>query len=316
MPIQQQLSVPHFVGIGPPRSGTTWVFKMLRLHPRIWMPWKEVHYFDSVDPEQRTRYRIQSRIFRLKHGWPYLVRRLAARAIPGSTAISHRYFPLKAVQPIGLRWTVHYLTGRSSLDWYAGLFRAGERKGLRCGEITPAYSTLSVAAIRDFTDVLPDVRTFMILRNPVDLAWSAVCRKARGAGLNPADLSDGELMALSPVPGRESRGDVGANIARWLDNFPRERMYIGNYEDIQRNPVAFLDSLSVFIGAGPFPRRWHNLVRHNVNSSARGVQPPPAVRAFIARQFLDEIRTLAARTGNVAEQWLAEAEEIAGQRRG
>lgn len=40
--------LPDFLGIGVPRSGTTWLHKALSAHPDVWLPVrrKEVHYFD------------------------------------------------------------------------------------------------------------------------------------------------------------------------------------------------------------------------------------------------------------------------------
>lgn len=39
---------PNLLGIGAPRSGTTWLYKLLRSHPDIYLPSvvKEIHFFD------------------------------------------------------------------------------------------------------------------------------------------------------------------------------------------------------------------------------------------------------------------------------
>ena len=43
---------PAFIGIGAGRSGTTWLWRMLRRHPRIFLPpRKEIHYFNDVGYE-------------------------------------------------------------------------------------------------------------------------------------------------------------------------------------------------------------------------------------------------------------------------
>lgn len=39
---------PNFLCIGAPRSGTSWLFRNLRPHPRVYLPWfKEVHFLDE-----------------------------------------------------------------------------------------------------------------------------------------------------------------------------------------------------------------------------------------------------------------------------
>jgi hypothetical protein len=37
---------PGLIGIGGQKCGTSWVANVLASHPRVWMPIKEVHYFD------------------------------------------------------------------------------------------------------------------------------------------------------------------------------------------------------------------------------------------------------------------------------
>src|SRR5688500_15058077 len=44
----QKLTLPDFLGIGAMKSGTTWLYHNLKLHPDIYMPSpKELHYFDK-----------------------------------------------------------------------------------------------------------------------------------------------------------------------------------------------------------------------------------------------------------------------------
>lgn len=38
---------PDFIGVGAQRSGTSWLYNCLIEHPNIFMPQKEVHYFDK-----------------------------------------------------------------------------------------------------------------------------------------------------------------------------------------------------------------------------------------------------------------------------
>src|SRR3954453_9519065 len=67
----QEPPLPTFLGIGAPRTGTTWLHSNLRRHPEIWMtPVKEVHYFDkrhlkrSENPYYRNHLRKRSRRYR------------------------------------------------------------------------------------------------------------------------------------------------------------------------------------------------------------------------------------------------------------
>ena len=43
----ERFSLPDFLGIGAPQSGTTWLYENLRCHPESYLPEpKELHYFD------------------------------------------------------------------------------------------------------------------------------------------------------------------------------------------------------------------------------------------------------------------------------
>lgn len=303
-------AAPHFVGIGAPRCGTTWIFKMLRLHPQVWMPWKEIHYFDSIDPDTHSGYDIRDRRFRLRAGWPAALRRLAISSVPGATTAARRWFPLRAMHAPGIRWTYRYFTGDASLDWYRGLFREGEAAGLSCGEITPAYCMLSSQAIAGFAIALPQARAFLMLRNPLDWAWSDLCKRLRVSGRSPAALADSELIERLAVPNGRSRADFGSNLERWLEGFPRERLFIGFYGDIHAEPESFFDRLCAFIGLDPFPAAMRGLLRERVNSSARGISMPQAVRSYAAQRYRKEAEIMARLAGGGSQRWLAEIEEI------
>ena len=303
-------SVPHFIGIGAPRCGTTWVFKMLRLHPQIWMPWKEIHFFDSMDPDTDSGFHIQSRLFRLRKGFNYALRRLAVRSIPGAAYLTKRFFPLKAVHAPGFRWATRYFLGTVSLQWYAELFREGMRVDLKCGEITPAYFMLSANGIAGLADVLPNVRIFLLLRNPVDWAWSDICKKVRALGQQPADLSDEALIRHCPLPDGRSRADFGSNLSRWLEHFPRERMLISFHEEIGSEPAEFLDRLCTFMDIDPFPPPLRVLSREPINTSTRGIPMPPAVERFAAQHFRREAAVMAERIGGQATQWLTRIDRV------
>lgn len=304
------LRLPHFLGIGAPRCGTTWTFKMLRLHPQVWLPWKEMHFFDSMDPDTDSGYDIRSRAFRFSHGWHYALRRLALRSVPGGHALMRRHFPLRAFRAPGLRWTASYFLGQASLDWYQQLFAEGEAAGLRCGEITPAYFMLSEPAIRNLAQSLPGVRAFLLLRNPLQWAWSGMCKDVRAEGRDPLTLTEAEAIARCPVPSGRSRVDLGSNLRRWRANFPHEQLLVCFHEEIRRDPAAFLDRLCAFIGVDPYPAELRGLLASRVNSSARGIAVPPAIARYLAGRFRDETALVAEQVGGPVISWLAEMDAI------
>jgi hypothetical protein len=48
---------PDFIGIGVQRAATSWAYSMLWQHPEIYMPRKEMHFFDAKEPHDIAAYR-------------------------------------------------------------------------------------------------------------------------------------------------------------------------------------------------------------------------------------------------------------------
>lgn len=284
---------------------------MLRLHPEVWMPWKEIHYFDSADRDTDSGYAMQSRAFRARLGWRYIAWRLALRSLPGARALARRYLPLQATEAPGYRWSARFLLGEASLDWYRGLFREGAARGLCCGEVTPAYCMLSGPAIARLARDLPEVRAFLILRNPLDWAWSGLCKDARDAGLDPGKLPEAELIARCPVPRPRTRADFGGNLGRWLEHFPADRLMVLFHDDIEAAPVEFLERLCAFIGVAAVPDRVRGFAEARINSSARDLPMPAAVARHAAALFEPQAEIMARLAGGPAAGWLERIRNVA-----
>ena len=141
---------PDFLVIGAQRAGTTWLHRVLRQHPALWLPpVKELHYFDRLetkrtilDPKERRRVGVKR---------------------------------LLSLDP----WLVSYWFRARSDEWYARLFRAAKANGLVAGEITPAYATLDETVLRRIKRMNDTIKLIFVMRDPVERAWSAVNNAAK-----------------------------------------------------------------------------------------------------------------------------------------
>jgi Sulfotransferase domain len=91
---------PDFVGVGVQKAGTTWWTKLLREHPRIDVPVKEVHFFDGLNETavEDCPTDLYARLFRRPPNalsgeftpgyiyWPWVPKLLHA-AVPGAKLI-------------------------------------------------------------------------------------------------------------------------------------------------------------------------------------------------------------------------------------
>lgn len=68
--------------------------------------------------------------------------------------------------------------------------------GLPSGDISPNYSSLDSHTIRSIARGLPNAKFLMLVREPLQRLWSALCMKARNGRIRPADLKDWERLRV------------------------------------------------------------------------------------------------------------------------
>jgi hypothetical protein len=130
------------------------------------------------------------------------------------------------------------------VDWYAGHFaRSGDRPIV--GEVCQDYLFEPTAAGR-MASVLPEPRFMVNLRDPVDRALSSYLYMVR-IGEHPGSFS--EALATRPILLDHSR--YGSALARFVEAFGRDRIYLGVFDDLVEDPQAFFSSLLEWLGVEP-----------------------------------------------------------------
>ncbi len=188
-----------------------------------------------------------------------------------------------------------------SVREYAELFApAGPR---RTGDITPNYGALRPGRIRFVHRLLPRARLLLILRNPIERAWShAVMDLATTRGRPLEEVPAWELEAHLRSAGSRRNGGYAAMLDRWLAVFPREQLLVAFFEEIQERPRELL--LRVFehldlrrdVDLEGFP--WRERIH-----PGPAEEVPPERRALLEELYRGEIRELAARLGGPARSW-------------
>jgi Sulfotransferase domain len=161
------------------------------------------------------------------------------------------------------------------IDWYRSRFPtrrhrdAGTRRGegrLVVGEASPDYLFHPFAAER-VARTLPDVRLIVLLRNPVDRAWSHYWHQfKRGHETLPFPEAleaepvrlQGELDRILADPNHVSyerhhhsyaaRGVYDEQLRPWLDRFPREHLLVERSEDFFEDPPLVFKRVIDFLG--------------------------------------------------------------------
>ncbi len=154
---------------------------------------------------------------------------------------------------------VHFfdLNYDKGLDWYREHFPASE-EATAVGEATPDYLYHPEAVAR-IAASLPDVKVIVLLRNPIDRAYSHYWHN-RSRGRETLEFE----AALSAEPARlvhdaESRrifsyadkGRYVGQMERLYTSIPRERVLVRTFEELEKSPETVFTDACRFLDIDP-----------------------------------------------------------------
>lgn len=113
------------------------------------------------------------------------------------------------------------------------------------GEFYPGYLYSKKAAER-IRNLLPNVKLIACFRNPADRAYSHYLLQKSKKGFKESFREmlekNGEYI---------EQGFYFKNLQHYLDKFPRENILLLVYEDIEKDPVKFIQSIYKFLDVDP-----------------------------------------------------------------
>lgn len=273
-------ALPNFFIAGAPKSCTTSLYRYLDQHPEIYMsPMKEPTYFAS---EIRSEYFSDQLRPRAEQSRDQL------RAYLDGPMREKRF-------------------GGPVTEWsdYLKLFRdAGERKAIGEASVCYLWSQSAAANIRRS---IPDARIILVLRNPVEMAFSMYWHTVRSLGTRHTFRAAIE-MGLQQRGGRIDfwhpfldMGLYAGQVKRYLETFPEERVRIYWYPDYQAEPARMLADIFRFLDVDP---------AFSPDMSTRYLEAGaleamhPADRASLIDFYRDDIGKLADLLGRDLSSWL------------
>lgn len=217
--------LPDFFIVGSAKSGTTSLYNYLRQHPQIYLPPVKEVYFFATD--------IDNKKFRPDYAKNVNINIDKWLEAGMKTEIFQAYIS----------------------DWekYKSLFRfAGDKKAT--GEMTNAY-LYSTQAANNISQKFPHAKIIMILRNPVERAFSHYLMDLR------MGIESGNFMeALQKDISRTEKGwgisnlyiELGMyyeQVNRFLKLFPHEQIKILLHEDFKNNPSKTMEGICQLLNA-------------------------------------------------------------------
>jgi hypothetical protein len=235
--------LPNFFIAGAPKAGTTSFYHHLDSHPQIYMsPIKEPSYFaselriENFSPEWQAQLRTENTALEQYLRGPMTTKRF----------------------------------GGPVVEWedYLRLFR-NVRDEIAIGEASVSYLWSETAA-RNIASQIPDAKIILVLRNPVDRAFSQYLqavssglvrdsfREESAAGIIPRFKRFGVLNPFLEF------GMYSQQVKRYMDLFPREHVLIHIYEEMRGNSEEAMARTFGFLGVN---------TRLTLNSPARFMEP-------------------------------------------
>lgn len=205
---------------------------------------------------------------------------------------------------------VHYF------DWnYHQSIRAYSRhfmrypKGRIQGEITPEYGILQRRRIRFVGEMNPDLRILLLMRNPVDRAWSqAYMNLVRNTGRGYEEVPDHEFVDHFRSERSIARGRYSAMIEKWSEVFGREALFADLYDRIGTDPRGLLVDVFDHLGIEANVD-WTQFPYERVIHAASGKPDlPERFREILLEIHARDIRYVAREFGGAAERWLDDLE--------
>lgn len=255
---------------------------------------KELHYFT-----RGRRYKASSRAT-ISSPW----RRLADDGKWGRREVLRRVGQAGGALLGGdwgiARWWWRAAVGRYGDAWYRECFRPGLAFPHR-GEITPAYALLEDADVARIKALNPDMRLLFLVRDPVERAWSGLCRRI-GHGEVQVDLQDEEaLLRLVDRRPIHQRCDYERTLATFLRHFDGRQILIGFHDATFADPEGLLSAVADFLGIAPFTEPRERLLARDKPSLT--LPMPDRVRAHLQERYVAAIDRMAASLGSYAAHW-------------
>jgi hypothetical protein len=198
-----------------------------------------------------------------------------------------------------------------TLDEYLHLFAQAKERLI--GESSTSYLANPYCAVL-IKKIIPDVKLIAVLRNPIERALS-VYKMYYGSGIEKRGFEEAvadELKNREALPYGKNYLKVGlyaSQLKAFLRYFPRDRVFIGSYDEYNRDTVGFLQRIFRFLGAREFSPP--DLSR--LNTSREYFSGPAAIpsmsqdqRKKLATYFEDDISELRNIVDFDVSNWLSD----------
>lgn len=158
------------------------------------------------------------------------------------------YFP---VGKEGNHWNHKFYEGRHYRSFYHAAMHGPviDICQYLCGEMTPEYAIMPVEQIQNLKNHYPNIQIFLMVRQPIERAWSAIKMTYRYHHLDLASLSDEEAVLAITTGKTAALGQYDQIIQNWLSVFDASQVHILFFDDLRQGYREMLDQVCQAVGA-------------------------------------------------------------------
>ncbi|MDX2080263.1 MAG: sulfotransferase [Terrimicrobiaceae bacterium] len=243
---------PDFMILGPQRTGTTWLYFNLHLHPEILMHrMKETYFFSSVGKPPHPRCPFQTLEDYLE----------------------------SFNESAGEKLRKHYTSLRKSLTLYRPRIR---------GEASASYALLEDELIAEIVGFRRDLKGILMLRHPVERAWSHAKKTLVRDRSESAPITLDAFRDYLKSSGQRQRAGYRGMIERWRKHLQPGHLYLGRYDRIASEPAAFLADIERFLGVTTRALFFNRHLTIKLNPTS-DLGTPPEIETFLRESLGPDI---------------------------
>lgn len=303
---------PDFLCIGMQKAATSWLHDQLRSHDQIWLPpMKELHFFDAGFHFDIARRKLNVLLKQPEalgaDDAADLEFYRRALLLPDTVEQErrHRAFVDERVIDEGdghVRYQ-SYSPKRSEIVWYRRLFRAAGEK--LTGDITPAYCFLPEDLISRIHSQLPKLKLLLIIRNPVDRAWSQLRMQSRRGGMDEANLASADQVRKSIQQNENviNRSYPTRIYQRWAEIYGTDAIGVFFFDDISDDPDGARAEICAFLGVDGTAEHFALDADYDRKAATAKPSVPEDVLAVLREAFAQEIELCKEMFGGRALGW-------------
>ncbi len=244
---------PEFLIIGPQRTGTTWLHANLREHPEILLAEpKELFFFSRIKTPEHPKFESDKLAWYLGH---------------------FRYPP----------WLLAYKHAMC-VARHREFFHPKIR-----GEATASYAAIDRDVIEEIAALNPDIKAIMMVRDPVERAWSHAKKDlARNLGRSLDGITDEQFQAFFRDPYQIRCARYAECLENWRSVLAPGRVLVGRFEEMATLPMDFLIRVLRFLGVSSDRRHIQASASEAINPT-EGSAVPERHRRFLEELLAQEI---------------------------